>query len=64
MSSTDADTLLLILPDGLYILLSGTMGNLLALAAHCKRGDEIILGQRNHVFLYEGKPCPSSHSRS
>jgi threonine aldolase len=33
---------------------SGTMGNLAALLAHCNRGDEIILGQRTHVFLHEG----------
>jgi threonine aldolase len=33
---------------------SGTMSNLLGLAAHCNRGDEIILGNRNHVFQYEG----------
>lgn len=33
---------------------SGTMSNLLGLAAQCHRGDEIILGNRNHVFQYEG----------
>lgn len=33
---------------------SGTMTNLLAVAAHCKRGDEIILGHQNHVYNYEG----------
>lgn len=35
------------------LLFSGTMTNLLALAAHCRRGDEIILGHSNHVFNYE-----------
>jgi len=33
--------------------LPGTMTNLLALAAHCRRGDEIILGHQNHIFNYE-----------
>jgi len=32
---------------------SGTMGNLIALLAHCGRGDEIILGDRCHIFRSE-----------
>lgn len=32
---------------------SGTMGNLLALLAHCRRGDEAILGDNSHIFNYE-----------
>lgn len=32
---------------------TGTMGNLASLLAHCQRGDEIILGNRNHTFLFE-----------
>lgn len=32
---------------------SGTMGNLAAILAHCGRGDEIILGDKAHTFLYE-----------
>jgi threonine aldolase len=32
---------------------SGTMGNLVALLAHCGRGDEIILGDESHIFRYE-----------
>jgi threonine aldolase len=32
---------------------SGTMGNLVALLAHCGRGDEVILGDRSHTFLFE-----------
>lgn len=32
---------------------SGTMGNLAAILAHCGRGDEVILGNRAHTFLYE-----------
>ncbi len=32
---------------------SGTMGNLAAILTHCQRGDEVILGQKNHTFLFE-----------
>ncbi|MCH7480077.1 MAG: threonine aldolase, partial [Chloroflexi bacterium] len=32
---------------------SGTMGNLAAILSHCNRGDEIILGNLAHTFLYE-----------
>lgn len=37
---------------GLFVP-SGTMGNLAALLAHCGRGDEVILGDCSHTFLYE-----------
>ncbi len=32
---------------------SGTMGNLAAILAHCTRGDEVILGNKAHTFLFE-----------
>jgi threonine aldolase len=32
---------------------SGTMGNLTSVLAHCERGDEVIVGDRSHAFLYE-----------
>ncbi len=32
---------------------SGTMGNLAATLAHCGRGDEVILGDQAHQFIYE-----------
>lgn len=32
---------------------SGTMGNLVAVLAHCDRGDEVILGHLAHTFLFE-----------
>ncbi len=32
---------------------SGTMGNLVAILTHCARGDEVILGDKAHTFLYE-----------
>jgi threonine aldolase len=45
---------------------SGTMGNLVALLTHCGRGDEIIAGDRAHLFLYEAggaSALGSIHSR-
>ncbi len=32
---------------------SGTMANLVSILTHCQRGDEIILGDKAHTFLYE-----------
>lgn len=32
---------------------SGTMGNLASILAHCQRGDEVIVGNKSHTFLYE-----------
>jgi threonine aldolase len=37
---------------GLFVP-SGTMGNLAAILTHCGRGDEAILGNKAHSFLYE-----------
>jgi threonine aldolase len=37
---------------GLFVP-SGTMGNITALLTHCGRGDEVILGDLSHSFLYE-----------
>jgi threonine aldolase len=37
---------------GLFVP-SGTMGNLVAMLTHCQRGDEIILGDQAHIFIYE-----------
>ena len=38
---------------GLFVP-SGTMGNLIAILVHCGRGDEAIMGNKAHTFLYEG----------
>ena len=32
---------------------SGTMGNLVSILVHCKRGTEILLGDKSHTFYYE-----------
>jgi len=37
---------------GLFVV-SGTMGNLTAILTHCQRGDEVILGNKSHTFLFE-----------
>ena len=37
---------------GLFVT-SGTQGNLVAVLTHCGRGDEVILGDKAHTFLYE-----------
>ncbi|OQX61377.1 MAG: low-specificity L-threonine aldolase [Anaerolinea sp. 4484_236] len=50
---------------GLFIP-SGTMGNLIAVLSHCGRGDEVILGNKAHIFLYEAggiSALGSVHSR-
>jgi len=37
---------------GLFVT-SGTMGNLVAVLAHCARGEEAIMGTQGHTFLHE-----------
>lgn len=37
---------------GLFVA-SGTMGNLAAVLAHCQRGDEAIMGDKGHTYLFE-----------
>lgn len=37
---------------------SGTMSNLVALLAHCQRGEEYIVGQGYHTYLYEAGGAP------
>lgn len=39
-------------PAGLFVT-SGTMGNLVSMMVHCRRGDEMILGTESHIFYYE-----------
>ena len=37
---------------GLFVP-SGTMGNLVSMLVHCGRGDEVILGDQAHTYVYE-----------
>jgi len=39
--------------EAALFVVSGTMGNLVALLTHCGRGDEVILGNLSHTFIYE-----------
>ena len=32
---------------------SGTMGNLVCILSHCQRGDEVIMGNQAHTFIFE-----------
>lgn len=40
-------------PEALFVP-SGTQSNLVALLAHCERGDEYIVGMQAHTYRYEG----------
>jgi threonine aldolase len=35
------------------LVASGTMANLVSVLTHCRRGEEVILGDQSHTFLYE-----------
>lgn len=39
--------------EGALFVPSGTMGNIAAILAHCQRGDEIIIGDRAHTYIFE-----------
>jgi len=39
--------------EAALLVASGTMGNLVCLLTHCGRGDEVILGDQSHTFVYE-----------
>ena len=39
--------------EGALFVPSGTMANLISVLAHCDRGDEVILGNKSHIFVYE-----------
>jgi threonine aldolase len=39
--------------EAALLVSSGTMGNLVCVLTHCKRGDEVIIGDKSHMFLNE-----------
>lgn len=39
--------------EAALLVVSGTMGNLVCALTHCARGEEAILGDMSHMFLYE-----------
>jgi threonine aldolase len=39
--------------EAAMLVASGTMGNLVSILTHCRRGEEVILGDQSHTFVYE-----------
>ncbi|UCG58738.1 MAG: low-specificity L-threonine aldolase [Phycisphaerales bacterium] len=39
--------------EAALLVASGTMGNLVSILTHCRRGEEAILGDLSHTFLHE-----------
>ena len=39
--------------EAALLVVSGTMGNLASILTHCRRGEEVILGNQSHTFVYE-----------
>jgi threonine aldolase len=39
--------------EAAMLVTSGTMGNLVCMLTHCRRGEEVILGNQSHSFIYE-----------
>lgn len=39
--------------EAALLVVSGTMGNLVSMLSHCRRGDEAILGDQSHIFHFE-----------
>jgi threonine aldolase len=39
--------------EAAIMVASGAMANLVSVLTHCQRGEEVILGDRSHMFLYE-----------
>src|SRR3972149_10188499 len=39
--------------EAALLVTSGTQGNLAAMLTHCRRGDEVILGELSHSVIFE-----------
>jgi len=39
--------------EAAMLVASGTMANLVCVLTHCRRGEEVILGDRSHIFINE-----------
>lgn len=53
VNQLEADAAKMLGKEAALFVTSGTQGNLCALLAHCQRGDEIIIGDKSHIFRYE-----------
>ena len=40
--------------EAAVLVTSGTMGNLVALLTHCGKGDQVVVGDKSHIYLAEG----------
>ena len=49
----EAETATVLGKEAALFVASGAMGNLVSVLSHCQRGDEAIVGDRAHAFLYE-----------
>ena len=54
VNKLQAATAALLGKEAALFVTSGTQGNLCGLLAHCGRGDEYIVGDRAHTYMYEG----------
>ena len=50
----ESHTALLLGKEAAVFVSSGTQSNLCALMAHCQRGDEYLVGDRAHTYMFEG----------
>ncbi len=53
VNQLEADAAEMLGMEAAMFVTSGTQGNLCALLAHCQRGEEIIIGDKSHIFRYE-----------
>ncbi|MCU0465048.1 MAG: low-specificity L-threonine aldolase [Anaerolineae bacterium] len=53
VNQLEAEAAELLGKEAALFVTSGTQGNLIALLVHCGRGDEAILGDKAHTFVYE-----------
>lgn len=53
VNQLEAEAAELLGKEAALFVTSGTQGNLIALLTHCARGDEAILGDKAHTFVYE-----------
>jgi len=53
VNQLEADVAVMLGKEAALFVSSGTQGNLLAILGHCRRGEEVIMGDRSHTFLHE-----------
>ena len=53
VNSLEKDVAKLFGKEKALFVTSGTMANLVSVLTHCQRGEEILLGDKSHIFKYE-----------